>query len=92
MTINERIAAQLTKLVGTMACAWFFAGLALVALPTALGLTWFPDRVLILVTWISQTFIQLVMLSVIMVGQRIHEDNSRDRHTFTHGKLDTLIL
>jgi len=65
--INGRIALTLTRVVGTMWCAYAFAGLALVALPAALS----SGSVLDIVQWISQTFIQLVMLSVIMVGQNI---------------------
>lgn len=63
--LNGRIALLLTKSVGTMWCAYAFAALALIALPQALG------SPLTLVQWISQTFIQLVMLSVIMVGQNL---------------------
>jgi predicted DNA repair protein MutK len=64
--LNGRIALVLTSAVGTMWCAYLFAGLALVALPQALG-----GGLLSFVQWLSQTFIQLVMLSVIMVGQNI---------------------
>ena len=64
--INGRIALVLTTVVGTMWCAYAFAILALVVLPQAIG-----GGLLPLVQWISQTFIQLVMLSVIMVGQNI---------------------
>jgi hypothetical protein len=63
--LNGRIALLLTKGVGTMWCAYAFAALALVALPQALS------SPLLLVQWTSQTFIQLVMLSVIMVGQNL---------------------
>ena len=62
---NGRIALLLTRGVGTMWCAYAFAALALIALPQALG------SPLTLIQWISQTFIQLVMLSVIMVGQNL---------------------
>lgn len=65
--VNGRIALGLTTVVGTMWCAYAFAVLALVALPSAIQ----QGSVLALVTWVSQTFIQLVMLSVIMVGQNI---------------------
>jgi hypothetical protein len=64
---NGRVALILTRVVGSMWCAYAFAALALVALPDALR----AGGVLPLVQWISQTFIQLVMLSVIMVGQNI---------------------
>ena len=63
---NGRIALFVTTTVGTMWCAYIFACLALIALPDALG-----GGILPIIQWISQTFIQLVMLSVIMVGQNI---------------------
>jgi hypothetical protein len=64
--VNGRIGLALTTIVGTMWCAYVFAALALMVLPEALG-----GGLLPLVQWLSQTFIQLVMLSVIMVGQNI---------------------
>ena len=62
-SLNQKIAIFLTKIVGTMVCAYFFTILALLGLPGwgATPAQW--------VQWISQTLIQLVMLSVIMVGQ-----------------------
>ncbi len=65
--LNGRIALMLTTIVGTMWCAYAFAVLALVALPSALA----DGSMLAIIQWVSQTFIQLVMLSVIMVGQNI---------------------
>jgi hypothetical protein len=64
--VNGRIALALTTAVGTMWCAYAFAILALVVLPQAIG-----GGLLLFVQWLSQTFIQLVMLSVIVVGQNI---------------------
>ena len=64
--LNGRIALVLTTIVGTMSCAYAFALLALVVLPEAIG-----GGLLTSVQWLSQTFIQLVMLSVIMVGQNV---------------------
>jgi hypothetical protein len=66
-SLNGRVATFLTRAVGTMWCAYAFGLLALVALPEALG----KGSLLPLVDWLSQTFIQLVLLSVIMVGQGI---------------------
>jgi hypothetical protein len=66
-TFNGRVAILLTRVVGTMWCAYAFAALALIALPSALA----SGDMLAIIQWISQTFIQLVMLSVIMVGQNI---------------------
>ena len=64
--LNGRIALVLTGAVGTMWCAYAFAVLALLVVPQAVH-----GGILTFVQWVSQTFIQLVMLSVIMVGQSI---------------------
>ncbi len=81
---NGRLAVILTSVVGTMWCAYAFAVLALVALPSAIE----QGSVLALVTWVSQTFIQLVMLSVIMVGQAIMSKASDERAEMTYKDAD----
>jgi hypothetical protein len=84
---NGRVALVLTTIVGTMWCAYAFALLALVALPFAL-----PGQstggVLQMIQWVSQTFIQLVMLSVIMVGQNILGKASDKRADMTYKDAD----
>jgi hypothetical protein len=77
--VNGRIALVLTTVVGTMWCAYAFAILALVVLPQAFG-----GGLLTLVQWVSQTFIQLVMLSVIMVGQNVLSRASDKRAVMTY--------
>ncbi len=77
---NGRIALVLTTVVGTMWCAYAFAVLALIALPAALG----SGNLQTVVSWVSQTFIQLVMLSVIMVGQNILSRASDKRADMTY--------
>jgi hypothetical protein len=81
---NGRIALGLTTVVGTMWCAYAFAMLALVALPSALN----DGSMLAIIQWISQTFIQLVMLSVIMVGQNIMGKASDTRAEMTYKDAD----
>lgn len=81
--INGRIALALTAAVGTMWCAYAFAILALVVLPEAIG-----GGLLPFVQWVSQTFIQLVMLSVIMVGQNILAKASDKRALMTYRDAD----
>jgi hypothetical protein len=81
---NGRVALGLTRVVGTMWCAYVFALLALVALPAALE----SGSVLAIVQWISQTFIQLVMLSVIMVGQNIIGQAADRRSEMTYKDAD----
>jgi hypothetical protein len=85
--INGKVALALTTIVGTMWCAYAFALLAFVALPFAL-----PGQstggVLQMIQWVSQTFIQLVMLSVIMVGQNILGKASDKRADMTYKDAD----
>lgn len=77
--LNSRIALVLTAAVGTMWCAYIFAILALLVVPEAIH-----GGLLTFVQWVSQTFIQLVMLSVIMVGQSILGKTSDRRAEMTY--------
>jgi len=80
---NGKVALILTTVVGTMWCAYAFSMLALIALPAAAG-----GGSLALIQWVSQTFIQLVMLSVIMVGQNILARSSDKRADMTYKDAD----
>ncbi len=64
--INAKVAVFLTNIVGSMWCAYAFAIIAFIGLPAALK----PGGEGI-ISWIAQTFLQLVLLSVIMVGQNV---------------------
>jgi hypothetical protein len=81
--LNGRIALALTNVVGTMWCAYAFAILALTVLPQAIN-----GGLLTLVQWLSQTFIQLVMLSVIMVGQNVLGRAADKRAAMTYQDAD----
>jgi hypothetical protein len=77
--INAKIAVFLTNIVGSMWCAYVFAVIALLGLGPALK----PGGEGI-IAWIAQTFLQLVLLSVIMVGQNVQSEASdlRSLHTY----------
>jgi hypothetical protein len=77
--VNAKIAVFLTNIVGSMWCAYAFAVIALFGLRPALK----PGGEGI-VAWIAQTFLQLVLLSVIMVGQNVQSQASdvRSQHTY----------
>jgi hypothetical protein len=64
---NDWLALTITSATGTMWCAYVFAALAFVAFPG------FNDPKTFAI-WLAQTFIQLVMLSVIIVGQRVQSE------------------
>lgn len=63
---NAKIAVWVTIGVGSMTCAWIFAAIAIAGLPTSLK----PNNIGLLF-WISSDFLQLTLLSVIIVGQNI---------------------
>ena len=62
---NQKIAVKITNAVSTMWCAYTFAAIALISLPAAIR----TGDSLVIVAWVAQTFLQLVLLSIIMVGQ-----------------------
>ncbi len=83
---NAWLAVKITRAVGSMWCAYAFAVLSLVSLPAAIQS---GDQVII-VSWISQTFLQLVLLSVIIVGQNVQAAASDARAEGDHTTLDAV--
>src|SRR5579862_1021149 len=77
--INAKLAVFFTNVVGSMWCAYVFAIIAFIGLPAALK----PGGEGI-IAWIAQTFLQLVLLSVIMVGQNVQSvaSDSRAQRTY----------
>ncbi|HWW53387.1 MAG TPA: hypothetical protein VNY84_06455 [Acidimicrobiales bacterium] len=84
---NAMLAVTITNGVGTMWCAYAFAGLALVSLPAAIR----SGDPVILVSWISQTFLQLVLLSIIMVGQNVQSAAADKRAEATYEDADAVL-
>ena len=81
--INTRLAVGITKIVGSMWCAYAFGLLALVSLPAALK----SGSAIIIVAWIAQTFLQLVLLPIIIVGQNVQAAASDARAESDHQTL-----
>lgn len=69
---NDSFGAKITDAVGTMWCAYLFAALAIVGFPFS------NHAAVALVQWFAQTFLQLVLLSIIMVGQRVQAQRSAE--------------
>jgi hypothetical protein len=87
---NAKLAVILTRCVGSMACAYLFCLVALVSLPAILIEAGAIQRsavpnfltkpgLILIVAWVAQTFLQLVLLSVIMVGQSVQSAASDAR-------------
>ncbi|CAB4623347.1 MAG: hypothetical protein F2603_02145 [Actinobacteria bacterium] len=66
-SFNKFVAEKITASVATMWCAYLFAIVALISLPSAIK----SGDTLVIISWIAQTFLQLVLLSIIMVGQSV---------------------
>ena len=77
---NRRVAEKITSFVSTMWCAYIFAALALISLPAAMR----SNDVLVKVDWVAQTFLQLVLISIIMVGQKKSSESVEQMITETH--------
>jgi hypothetical protein len=84
---NQWFAVKITTGVGTMWCAYAFAALALVSLPSAIT----SGSAVTLVSWISQTFLQLVLLSVIIVGQNVLAAAADKRSEATYSDADAVL-
>jgi hypothetical protein len=66
---NAALAVWLTKHVGSMWTAYTFVIISVVGLLAILGIL--SPIVALLIAWVSQTFLQLVLLPIIMVGQNV---------------------
>jgi len=90
--LNARFGLAVTLAVGTMWCAYLFTLLALVSLSSALK----THNKIIIVAWVAQTFLQLVLLPIIIVGQNAQsaaadkraEDTYRDAEAVLHEAIE----
>jgi hypothetical protein len=95
--VNARIALWITTHVGTMGCAYLFALITFISLPSVLkqaGYYHGPDfgsGTVIVVAWIAQTFLQLVLLSIIMVGQAVQASASDKRAADTYRDAEAVL-
>lgn len=99
---NAKLAVIITHAVGSMAMAYIFCVVALTSLPAILiqagvltessvpRILTKPGLILI-VAWIAQTFIQLVLLAVIMVGQDVQSKASDARSEQTFADAEKLL-
>jgi hypothetical protein len=84
---NARVGLKITLLVGTMWTAYLFTLLALVSAPAALRS---GDRIII-VAWIAQTFLQLVLLPIIIVGQNVQANAADARSLATYNDASAVL-
>lgn len=83
---NTWLAVKITNAVGTMWCAYVFTIIALISLPDAI-----KGGRSTLIAWIAQTFLQLVLLSIIMVGQKVAAASSDKQALQTYEDAEALL-
>jgi uncharacterized membrane protein len=84
---NRKVGLGITTSVGTMWCAYAFTLLALISLWPALS----SGNLIIIVAWFAQTFLQLVLLPVIIVGQNIQAAASDARAAATYEDAGAIL-
>ena len=99
---NKAAAVLITDKVGTMTCTWIFCVIALLSLPAVLTTaSIIPAHALpsvvtrastiALISWIAQTFLQLVLLPAIMVGQNVQSEAADARAAKTFEDVETVL-
>ncbi len=83
---NTRLALVTTKAVGSMWCAYVFAAFDCLALPQAIDGGMFG-----IVQWVASFLLQLVLLSIIMVGQNVQADAADKRAESTYLDAEAIL-
>ena len=84
---NRKVGLGITTTVGTMWCDYVFAAIALVSLPAAI----LSNNAIVIIAWIAQTFLQLVLLPVIIVGQNIQAAAADARSSATYEDAGAIL-
>jgi hypothetical protein len=85
--LNGKLGLFVTTIVGTMWAAYLFTLLALVSLPSAID----SGNTIIIISWIAQTFLQLVLLPIIIVGQNILGKTADKRSEQTYKDAEAIL-
>ncbi|MDH2903162.1 MAG: DUF1003 domain-containing protein [Actinomycetota bacterium] len=83
---NARFGLKITLVVGTMWAAYAFTILALFALPSAM-----KQGTYYVIVWLSSSFLQLVLLPIIIVGQNIQATAADKRSEDTYKDAEAVL-
>jgi hypothetical protein len=86
---NSWLAVHITKVVGTMWAAYVFVLISFISLPQALH-AFLTGDTYVGISWLSQSFLQLVLLPIIIVGQNVISASQDARAEADHLTLTTL--
>ena len=84
---NNVLGFRITKSIGTMWAAYIFCALSLVSLPSVI----MSGNAVTIIAWIAQTFLQLVLLPIIIVGQNIQAESSDARAIATYEDAGAIL-
>ncbi len=96
---NKKLALAITQNVGTMTCFWIFCVISFSSLLAVLYAAHIIGPVglltangfILCVSWISQNFIQLVLLPALMVGQNLQNEAADARAAKTFEDVERII-
>jgi hypothetical protein len=83
---NARFGLRITLVVGTMWMAYLFTVIALFALPDAI-----KQGTYYIIVWLSSSFLQLVLLPIIIVGQNIQARAADKRSEDTYRDAEAVL-
>jgi hypothetical protein len=83
---NAKFGLKITLVVGTMWAAYIFTILALFALPSAI-----KQGTYFIIVWLSSSFLQLVLLPIIIVGQNIQAAAADKRSEETYKDAEAVL-
>ncbi len=83
---NARFGLKITLVVGTMWAAYLFTVIAAFALPSAI-----KQGTYFVVVWLSSSFLQLVLLPIIIVGQNIQAAAADKRAEDTYKDAEAVL-
>ena len=84
---NAKLGLAITVAVGTMWCAYIFAIIALISLPSAIA----SHNVTVLIAWLSSNFLQLILLPIIIVGQNLQASTADKRSEQTYRDAEAVL-
>ena len=84
--MNARFGLKVTLVVGTMWAAYLFTVIALFALPDAI-----KQGTYFIIVWLSSSFLQLVLLPIIIVGQNIQAAAADKRAEDTYKDAEAVL-
>jgi hypothetical protein len=84
--LNAKFGLRITLVVGTMWAAYVFTILALFALPSAI-----KQGTYFIIVWLSSSFLQLVLLPIIIVGQNIQAAAADKRSEETYKDAEAVL-